>query len=340
MQTINVLVARGALSKADLDKLQAIDPRIRVRNVPYDIPWSEHSARQRALSVEKCPPEPPVSSELRQALAEAEVMYCFDIPLHTRALAPRLKWVQQQGAGIETLLCSDLMDGSVIVTNNRAGKSYPIGDFVWGGILYFAKLKGFFDMAKQRKWSLSSNQDVRGKTLGVVGLGAIGMEVAKRAPTFGMRVVGMKFRPAMVPGVDRVYGPKELNQMLAESDFVVLTLPLTHATLGMFNRPQFEAMKPGSYLINVARGAIVDTIAVVWALNEGRLAGALLDVQAEEPVLPDSPLWDVPNLYLTPHSSGAVPNKATSSFDTFVDNLCRYVKGEPLKNVIDTKLGF
>ncbi len=341
MNPINLLITVGQFPEDRLKQIKAVDPRIQVKQVPYSFSWEEHSARQRALSVEKAPPDAPVSPELKSALAEAEIVYGFDLPVHTRKMAPRLKWVQQVGAGMETLLCTDLMDGTVAITCNRGGVGYAIADYVWGGILYFTKLSGFFEMAKQKKWALSSNQDVRGKTLGIVGLGGNGMEVARRAPAFGVRVIALDIRPlGAVPGVEHIYAPKDLNKMLAECDLVVLTLALTRDTLKMFKRPQFEAMKPGAYFINVARGAIVDTDALVSALKEKRIAGALLDVQDYEPVPPTSPLWDVPNLHITPHSSGAVPYQSVSNFGVFMDNLNRYVKGEPLTNTVDVKLGF
>jgi phosphoglycerate dehydrogenase-like enzyme len=181
-----------------------------------------------------------------------------------------------------------------------------------------------------------------GQRMGIVGLGAIGREVVKIAAPFGFRVTAIRRRAgAAVPdGVDAVWTPDRLPDLLAQSDVVVLAAPRTPATNRLIGRAQIEQMKPGALLVNVARGKLVDDDALIDALRDGRLGGAALDVFSEEPLDPSSPYWDLPNVIVTPHTSGAMQDYWTPLVELFADNLRRFEKGEPLLNVVDKVAGY
>jgi phosphoglycerate dehydrogenase-like enzyme len=172
--------------------------------------------------------------------------------------------------------------------------------------------------------------------LAIVGLGRIGAEVASHGKKQDMRVVGMKRTPSEVPNVDRLYARDELPEMLAEADFLVIIAPQTPETVGMIGEREIAAMKPGAVLINIARGTLVDEDALIRALQEGRLRGAALDVVRTEPLPVDSPLWEMTNVILCPHSGSAVLQENGRITELFCDNLSRYMSGQSLRNVLDT----
>ena len=275
------------------------------------------------------------------------------------AAAPRLRWVQAPTASLEHYIFPELAAHPCVLTNMRGLFSDVIADQVMGYVLCFARnLHVYVLQAAAGKWAPVGGEAARvafasgpgtvndidrahrhlgGATLGVVGLGAIGREVARRAAAFGMRVVAVDPRPADVPReVAAVWLVEELPRLLAESEYVVIAAPHTPRSAGMFGREQLRQMRRDAVLINIGRGALVALDDLVAALDAGELAGAALDVFETEPLPPDHPLWRMPGrVILTPHVAGYSPLIAGRHLDVLLDNVGRFARGEPLRNVVD-----
>jgi phosphoglycerate dehydrogenase-like enzyme len=217
----------------------------------------------------------------------------------------------------------------------------PMAEFGLALVLALLKQLPFF-LAAQREhaWRRTLPREARGRTLGILGLGAIGEALAVRAAALGMRVIGTQRAPKPHPAVECVEPPERTDLVLAESDVVVLLLPLTAETRGLLSRERLARMKPGALLVNLARGGIVDEDALVEALREGRLAGAAFDVFATEPLPAESPLWDAPNLWITPHMAGGFPEILDETTRLFAENVARLERGEPVRNAIDRERGY
>ena len=214
-----------------------------------------------------------------------------------------------------------------------------MGEVVLEMMLMFAKdAPACLQMKQAREWRRYKPKLLRGQTVGILGLGNIGREIARLCGAFGMKVIGLRRsagpeRP--FPEVDRVYPREQLHQLLAESDFVVLALPLTKETRGLIGEPELRSMKPSAFLINVARGAVVDEGALIRALEEKRIAGAGLDVFIQEPLPPDSRFYELPNVIFSPHISGEMPDYESRATEIFCENLRRYIAGEPFLHEVD-----
>jgi phosphoglycerate dehydrogenase-like enzyme len=279
------------------------------------------------------------------------------------AAAGRLRWVQSFTASLEHYLFPALVEHPSVLTNMRGLFSDVIADQVLGYVLCFARnLHTYIRNQSERKWAPvggeagrvsfaagpgevspidRAHRHLADQTVGVVGLGAIGSEVARRAKAFGMRVVAVDPRRInRPPEVEWLRPPGELPALLTESDYVVIAAPHTPATARMFGRDQFRQMKPMAYLINVGRGAIVDLAALTDALRAGAIAGAALDVFEVEPLPADHPLWECPNVIVTPHVAGYSPRIAERHLGVLVENVGRFVAGRPLLNVADKRAWF
>lgn len=278
---------------------------------------------------------------LEQAIADADVMLAWRFRTETLGRARRLRWIQLTSAGVEHLLPDRDRLRDLVVTNGRGVHGQIIADYVFSVILMqqwnFPQL---LRHQQARQWRHQFTAPLAGKTLGVIGLGAIGREVAGRAPAFGMTVMGARRKPAPVAGVSRTFGPDALPEMLGLCDFVVLAVPLTSETGRMIGARELRAMKPGAYLINIGRGAVVDEPILVQALKEGWIAGAALDVFQQEPLPPESPLWELSNVILTPHIAGEQRSYVGQVAEIFADNLTRWTAGQPLRNVVDFARGY
>jgi len=283
------------------------------------------------------------------ALPEVEIVFlwtmrspAFDALRHVWPAAERLRWVHSCSAGVERLLFPGLVESDVVLTNSRGVYDLPMAEYAVA--LMLAAAKGLPEtLARQREheWKFRYTETLAGKRLVVVGPGSIGRAVASHAGALGMRTSAVgRSRRSADDQFDEVAGPGEMQEVLAEADYVVITVPLTDDTRGMMGSEALAAMKPTARLINLARGAVVDQAALVDALREGRLAGAGLDVFAEEPLDPSSPLWDMPNVIVSPHISGDTDTSERDVVDLFLDNLRRWLAGEPLRNVVDKQLGF
>ena len=279
--------------------------------------------------------------------AEAEVIFRCGMPKPAlqKALADArgVRWVHSCTAGFEWMMVPEIDERGIVLTRSSATLALPIGEFVVGYI--FLMTKRFPDLLRaqaERRWMSHEPpaQDVIGKTVGIVGAGAIGVEVAWRCAALGMRVIGMKRSPAPVAHFEKVLGPDGLGEILGESDFVVLSSPLTDQTRGMIGAPQLRQMKPTAHLLNIARGGLTVEADLVRALAEGWIAGACLDVFDQEPLPPESPLWALPNVVLTPHFSYSSANSLIRAVEEFKQNLSRYLRGEPLANTYDAGRGY
>ena len=262
--------------------------------------------------------------------------------------ASKLRWVQVQSAGVDRYITIKplIENDNIVLTNFRAIHGPAIADHALAMLLSLTRNLNYHAANQQQsqwKRGRSPNQSIalKGKTILVVGLGGIGSEIAQRAHGFGMRVIGTRRSNKPSPNfIERVGKPKDLLTMLPEADVVALAVPLTSETKNLLDATAFEAMKPGSFLINIARGKVVDTEALLAALKSGKLAGAGLDVTDPEPLPEDHPLWKQPNLIITPHIAGksAVTNERRSALT--IENLRRFGAGEPLLNVVDKIAGY
>jgi D-2-hydroxyacid dehydrogenase (NADP+) len=282
--------------------------------------------------------------QLDTLLAEAEVIYGFGLPKSIIARAPKLKWVQMTSAGVERFIDDEFRQSSVIMTNVSGINAIPIAEFVLGLMLMFAKQALLCSELKQhKKWKPFAPGVLRSKTVGIVGLGSIGREVARLAKAFGMRVVATRRsarQSRRARYVDLLYPPGQLLQLLSDSDFVVLAVPLTSETYRFIGERQLRSMKSTAYLINVARGDVIDEDALIRALEEHWIAGAGLDVFAIEPLPPESRFWELPNVILSPHVSGIMEGLIERATSVFCENLRRYLTGRRLLNIVHKERGY
>ena len=286
--------------------------------------------------------------ELLAMLAEAEVLYDFPRG-HVRDLpqvAPKLRWVQGSMAGAgEVAEQAGLADTDVTVTTASGVFSDPLAEFALMAMLQHAKRLDRLRRNKETKrWDQRPVETLRGKTLCLVGTGSIGRAVAQRARPFGMRILGVKRtvreNDEAWSYADDLRPTADLHGALGEADYVVATLPLTPQTERLLDADAIAAIRRGAFFVNVGRGRVVDEGALVEALREGRLSGAALDVFEVEPLPEESPLWEMENVIVSPHSTDVVPDLDDAQADLFCENLRRYLAGEPLLNELDKKLGY
>jgi phosphoglycerate dehydrogenase-like enzyme len=273
-------------------------------------------------------------------IASADVLYAWKPPLDLYARTERLRWLQAMGAGVDWALVPEL-PRDVVVTRAPGVFGPWMAEYVLGWCLWVTqRMAAYRDAQSRREWIQQRvvPERLAGKTLAIVGLGDIGRQVARAARAQGMRTVGVTRSGRPVPGVERVHRTRELRRALSVADFVTLIVPLNDATRGLIGAAELAAMRPTAWLINIARGAIVDESALVQALQRRTIAGAILDVFATEPLPPDHPLWTLDNAVVTPHISG--PNIPGEIAHVFNDNLARYLAGRPLRHVVDRRRGY
>lgn len=290
------------------------------------------------------------SPEQRAAgLAECDAMYTWILEEPELARAPRLRWIHTSAVAVETLCLPQLFARDIAVSNTRGVQAVPIAEHVMAVTLALARQMPFVLENQQRaRWAQNEFMGTRlpwlltGRTLGLIGVGTIGSEIARRAAAFGMRVIALRRRPAYgtIGHVERVYGTADLDQFLGQCQVLVICAPLTPETLGMMGEPQFAQLPKGAVVINVGRARIIDTDALMNALDSGHLAGASLDVFPLEPLPAEHRLWRTPNVILTPHTSGFRQGHWDEVIDLFGDNLDRWLRGEPLKFQIVPELGY
>jgi len=276
-------------------------------------------------------------------LAErAEIMVGWNVPREVIQRAPRLRWIHSTAAGVDQLLFPEVLERDVVVTTS-SGIHQPLVEHVFAMMLAMTRrLHVAIRNQLLRKWERrqATGEEIRGKTLGVLGLGRIGAEIAEKAHVFDMRVIGTKRTPDPVPHVDRVLPPSGMSEVLAASDIVVIALPLTPETQGLIGERELRGMKPSALLINIGRGPILQEAAVIRALREGWIAAAALDVFEREPLPADSPLWAMENVLITPHVSGTSPRYMDAAVPLFCENLACFLRGAPLLNLVDKSRGY
>lgn len=276
--------------------------------------------------------------------ADAEVLLGH-FPESVVAAAPRLRWVQSHSAGMDGFLHPAVVERDEVVVTNMAGLYAPQGgEHAWALLLALSRgLLPSLRSMDQRQWRTGPTFELAGGTLGLIGLGGFGRETARRAAGYDMRLLALDpVRLSPADGVQEVRPPtrESLRWLMSESDAVVVCCPLTDETRHMIGPGELAAMKPSAYLVCVSRGGIIDETALCEALRTGRLAGAGLDVCEVEPLPGDSPLWEAPNLILTAHCAGASQHRGRKTFEFFRDNLERYLRAEPLVNVVDKRKGY
>jgi phosphoglycerate dehydrogenase-like enzyme len=283
--------------------------------------------------------------EADRLLSEVDVAFGHFSPERLAAAAPTLRWVHLPSAGVERYMIDAVQASGVTLTSSRGIYSVWGAEHVIGMMLMFNRcLKAAYDAQKAARWDEQlylALRTLRGQTLGIVGLGGIGTQLAIRARAFEMDVVAVKReRGEKPPYVDRLWGQDGLGELLAASDHVAITLPLTPRTRGLIGASELARMKPTAYLYNIGRGAVVDEPALIHCLEDAKIAGAGLDVFTEEPLPPASPLWRLPNVIITPHHGASSPGEYVDAAQLFARNLRRYRAGEELVNVVDFERGY
>jgi phosphoglycerate dehydrogenase-like enzyme len=292
---------------------------------------------------------PATREEAEALLPRADVVLGFAVRPTNFAQAVRLKWIHSTAASVTGVLFPELVASDVQVTNARGLHADAMAEHALAMMLSFArKLHHARDAQRVREWTQASLwEDVpaigslAGATLGLVGLGAIGSAIAVRAKAMGMRVLAVRVHPAATPApADEQWPVSRLDELLPHVDWLVLAAPHTRDTERLIGREQLARMKPTARFMNLGRGALVDEAALIDALRERRLAGAALDVFEQEPLPRTSPLWDMPEVILTPHTSGLGPRYWERAMEQFTANLLRYLAGEPLLNLVDKRAGY
>ncbi len=283
-------------------------------------------------------------------IADAEICLASSLKPEVIDQAPRLRWVHSTAAAVDDLLpLKRLAEHHVVVTNSRGVQAVPIAEHVMAGLLILARRYDLMIAAqRERRWIQAELGETHrpwmllGRRMTIVGLGAIGEEIACRAHAFGMRVTGVRRRPdrPASSSVERVFGADQLSAALGGCEALVIAAPFVASTKGMIGANEIALLAPGAILVNIGRAQIVDSAAMLEALHSGQLGGAVLDVFDREPLDPASPLWELPNVLVSPHSSGFRSTHWEDTTAMFADNLRRYLRGEPLINVVDRSAGY
>ena len=330
MESVNVLVTTK-IGEECLERITATSPRVKLRDISdlMRAEWRGDTTAREQLDV---------------LLAEAEIIYASRLPQRLLTRAPGLQWVQVMYAGVDRLLDSEFRRSPVILTNVSGLHATPIGEFVLEMMLMFAKRAPLcFELKQKKQWQGFWPSVLRGKTVGILGLGSIGKEVARLSKAFGMRVIATRRsarRAGRARNVDLVLPPEQLGQLLSDSDFVAITLPYTAETDKLIGEAELRAMKSTAYIINIGRGRIIDEEVLIRALSENWIAGAGLDVFATEPLPAESKLWELPNVIFSPHVSGGMEDYIMQAVELFCKNLSRYLDGKKLFNIVNKKLGY
>jgi len=284
---------------------------------------------------------PPARDPSDDALGRAEAMLAWRPPARMSARAPRLRWVQSLTGGMEHWLAAPDVPADVVLTCARGSHRVQMPENILAALLFVTKQLGEIAVdQRQRRWTRRINEPLAGKTLGILGLGAIGAEVARKAAALEMRVIGTRREPRAVPMVDRVWGPAGTPDVLERSDFVLLLLPSTEDTRGLMDARRLGLMKPTAYLLNFARGDLIVDADLVEAVRGRRIAGAVLDVFRTEPLPEDSPFWTTEGIVVFPHVGGLHPTRDALVAELWVDNLRRFAAGQPLREVVDRARGY
>ena len=334
MDAINILVL-SAIGEENLRRIAEVSPRIRV--VDASKVWDE----REPIEMGKAAAIDPACVTM---LADAEVLFAYGPPPNLIALAPRLKWFQTMLAGVDHILHEDIVKSPVILTNTSGVHATPVVEIALGMMLVLAKQSLFcVQSMMKRSWERFVPDLLRDKTVGIVGLGSIGREIARMCKALGMRVIAIRRSAKKVSrarNVDTLLPGAHLGELLSQSDHVVMVLPSTPETYHMVGEKELRMMQSSAYLINVGRGNTIDEEALVRACEEKWIAGAGLDAFTVEPLPKESKLWELPNVFISPHVSGRLKNYNAVSTTLFCENLTRYVSGKRLFNIVNKKRGY
>lgn len=284
-----------------------------------------------------------------EEIVDTDVFIGWSLKPEQFKIAGRLKWIHSPAAAVHQLMYPELINSKVILTNSSGVHGPVVAEHAIAVLLALAKrLPQAMQYQAKKIWSqeLLWNEhprprEIAGATALVVGMGGIGLEFAVRAKALGMKVIGIRENLSKGAGpADAVYSPEQIDELLPQADFVLLCTPVTPATTGLINQERLNKMKFGAYLINVARGPLVDDAALVEALQQKRIAGAALDVFDEEPLPPSSPFWSLDNVLITPHTAAVTDKLWERHYDLIVENLNRLLAGKPLLNEVDKKRGY
>lgn len=282
------------------------------------------------------------------AFDDSEVLLLGSVPAsvldHIVTRATRLRWIHSAAAGVDRVTTPVVRERGLVVTNARGVFSRPIAEYVVMMSLAIARrLPQLLELQRERTWQPLRGRELSELTIGIVGYGSIGVELARLLHPFGCRVLATRRHPergaAEATNVD-LHGLDQLDEVLRASDIVVIAAPLTDETAGLIGAEQLAQMRESAWLINIARGRLIDEIALRRALAAGWIGGAVLDVFSEEPLSPDSPLYDTPNVVITPHTSWASDRVAERTVDLFIENLRAFRAGEPMRNIVDLAAGY
>jgi D-2-hydroxyacid dehydrogenase (NADP+) len=296
--------------------------------------------------------------EAEPHLADADAIVAWSLrPEQVRA-AKKLRWIHSPAAAVHQLIIPEIVNSDIVLTNASAVHGPVVAEHIMAMVLAWAKripslvrYQAEHMWAQQRLWNEHPRpREIAGGMLGLVGLGSIGSEAARRAMALGMRVIAVREHPekgadflagqAAAEASIQVLGTGGLNELLAKSDYVAIAAPLRSSTRALIDADKLSRMKPDAYLINVSRGALVDEGALVDALRQNRIGGAALDVFEQEPLPPESPLWDMPNVLITPHSAALTERLWERHYAMISDNLGRFMAGKPLQGVVDKIRGY
>jgi phosphoglycerate dehydrogenase-like enzyme len=287
--------------------------------------------------------------ERARGLADCDVAYTWILTAAEFAAAPKLRWLHTSAVAVETLCLPELFAKGVVISNTRGVQAVPIAEHTLAVVLALAKqLPLVLEHQRHARWAQNDFMGprlpwlLRGRTLGLIGIGTIGAEIATRARAFGMRVMAMRRRADQghVPAVDRMFSPDQADELLRQTDVLVIAAPLTAQTRGLIGAAQIARLPKGAVIVNVGRAKIIDAEALVAALHSGHLGGASLDVYPQEPLPPEHPLWTCPNVILTPHTSGFRAGHWDEVVDLFAADLERFERGELPRYRVEPDLGY
>jgi phosphoglycerate dehydrogenase-like enzyme len=273
--------------------------------------------------------------------ARTEVLMAYTVPPGVLPAMPKLRWAQAMMAGVEAWMALPDLPEKLLLTCARGTHKESMPENILGALFYVAKpYAAAVENQKQGKWVANVAQPLTGKTLGILGLGVIGQEVARLASSLGMRVIGTKRRPGSMANVAEVLPPERTPEVLAHSDFLLLLLPATPETDNFINAARLAMMKPGAWLLNFGRGHLIKDDDLVAAVQGHKIAGAMLDVFRQEPLPAGHPFWTTEGIIVLPHIGGPHPQRDRIVARLFVENLGRFLDGKPLKEVVDRKAGY
>ena len=284
-----------------------------------------------------------------QEIPDTDVFIGWSLRPEQFVAAKKLRWIHSPAAAVHQLMFPELIQSSVLLTNSTGIHGPVVAEHAIAVLLAMAKrLPQAMQHQARREWSQDQlwhgrprPREVADATVVVVGMGGIGREFTARAKALGMKVLAVRENPTKGnSGADAVYGPKEIDHVLPQADYILLCTPVTPATTGIVNAARLEKMKPDAYLINVARGPLIDEPALIQALKDRRIAGAALDVFNEEPLPPESPFWSLDNVLITPHTAAVTDRLWERHYRLIAENLKRFLGGEPLLNEVDKKRGY